>query len=323
MVRPPVTRALVTIEIAGELASDPKWHFQQVQVRLLSPEGEIPGVMLSSKSTWDGIEQVANGEVQLALINPSAPLTLALRGTGPFKQPIPLRGIAVIPSLDCFAFAVSRQTGITSLQQLRDQRYPLRVSVRSQRTHADHLLMGEVFGALGFSLDQIVSWGGQIRWDPGLPATERSAGLGDDTTRLDLVRRGELDALFDEGADSWVGPALDAEMQILSLDEPLVQKLEATGFRRSVITKNDYPKLEQDVLTLDFSGWPIYTHAEVPDSVITAFCAALEKRRDHILWQEEGPLPIERMVKDTPEAPLGIPLHPAAERFWRERGYLV
>jgi TRAP-type uncharacterized transport system substrate-binding protein len=28
------------------------------------------------------------------------------------------------------------------------------------------------------------------------------------------------------------------------------------------------------------------------------------------------------MCRDTIEGPLTIPLHPAAERFWRERGYL-
>jgi TRAP-type uncharacterized transport system substrate-binding protein len=33
-------------------------------------------------------------------------------------------------------------------------------------------------------------------------------------------------------------------------------------------------------------------------------------------------MPVERMVKDSPEGPLDIPLHPAAERFWKERGYL-
>jgi TRAP-type uncharacterized transport system substrate-binding protein len=32
--------------------------------------------------------------------------------------------------------------------------------------------------------------------------------------------------------------------------------------------------------------------------------------------------PLEQMVRDTPEGHLEVPLHAAAERFWRERGYL-
>jgi TRAP-type uncharacterized transport system substrate-binding protein len=29
------------------------------------------------------------------------------------------------------------------------------------------------------------------------------------------------------------------------------------------------------------------------------------------------------MCRDTPAGPLNIPLHPAAERFWRKLGYLA
>jgi TRAP-type uncharacterized transport system substrate-binding protein len=28
------------------------------------------------------------------------------------------------------------------------------------------------------------------------------------------------------------------------------------------------------------------------------------------------------MCRDTPEGPLDVPLHPGAERYWREAGYL-
>ena len=35
-----------------------------------------------------------------------------------------------------------------------------------------------------------------------------------------------------------------------------------------------------------------------------------------------GPVPLEIMCGDTPEAPLGVPLHPAAEAFWTQQGYL-
>jgi len=29
-----------------------------------------------------------------------------------------------------------------------------------------------------------------------------------------------------------------------------------------------------------------------------------------------GPLPLDRMCIDVSDAPMGVPLHPAAERFW-------
>ena len=55
----------------------------------------------------------------------------------------------------------------------------------------------------------------------------------------------------------------------------------------------------------------------------SAVWAALEARKDRLPpGTGEGPLPLDVMCKDTAEGPLGIPLHPAAERFWREQGYL-
>jgi hypothetical protein len=111
-------------------------------------------------------------------------------------------------------------------------------------------------------------------------------------------------------------------MRFLNLSEAHLKKIEALGFRRATISKALYPSLPEDVTTVDFSGWAVYTHENVPDHVITSFCKALVARKDRIPWEEPGPLPLERMCMDSPEGPLPVPLHPAAERFWREQGYL-
>ena len=58
------------------------------------------------------------------------------------------------------------------------------------------------------------------------------------------------------------------------------------------------------------------------DDLVKRICAALEARKHLIPWQGEGPLPLERMCRETQETPQVVPLHPAAEAFWRERGYL-
>jgi TRAP-type uncharacterized transport system substrate-binding protein len=320
--RPVVTRSKLVLEMASQLAADNNWPLQQANVTLRPQGGDAKPVVLFASDSYEAIDQVARGEVHLAIINPAEPLTLAVRGTGPFKEPIPLRAIAVIPSLDSYAFTVSERTGLTSLEDIRDQKFPLRVSLRGQRDHSNHFLEKVVLETLGFSLDDIVKWGGEVRYDPGLPNGVSTSGANYEVTRIDLAKRGDIDAIFDEAVNAWMGLALDAGFLALPLKEPVVDKLESMGFRRSLLKKERWPKLPADVLALDFSGWPIYTHANVSDEVISSFCAALEARKDHIPWQGEGPLPLERMCKDTPEGPLDIPLHPAAERFWAKCGYL-
>ena len=49
---------------------------------------------------------------------------------------------------------------------------------------------------------------------------------------------------------------------------------------------------------------------------------ALDARKHHIPWQGDGPLPVERMCVDAADTPLDVPLHPAAELYWRQCGYL-
>jgi TRAP-type uncharacterized transport system substrate-binding protein len=140
--------------------------------------------------------------------------------------------------------------------------------------------------------------------------------------RIGAMRRGEVDAIFDEGVSAWGNMALELGMNFLSLDEILLQRLEAAGLRRGLIERKNFPKLAADVATLDFSGWPIYTHRDTPDVLVADFCKALEASKDRIPWAQKAPLPLAQMVRDTPEGHLELPLHPAAEKFWRESGYL-
>ena len=306
-------RSRLVLEVASEMVDQTGWPNRQARVSL-RPQGAENWVLNMIASDGPAaIDQVARGEMQLAISNPAMYLALAVRGTGPFKAPIPLRAITVIPSPDQLAFAVTEKTGVDSLHEIRERRLPLRVSLRGQKDHALHPVVSEVLSAAGFSLGDIVSWGGEIRYDDGLPMRD---------SRMGAMQRGEVDMIIDEAVRGWANAGLEAGMRILPLDDFMLTKLEALGLRRAVMPVSRYPKLGKDLPTLDFSGFAVYTHADTPDAVITSICAALEARKERIGWQEPGPLPLERMCRDTADGPLVIPLHPAAERFWRELGYL-
>jgi hypothetical protein len=312
-VRRDATRSHLVLEVTSELVGRDEWAYRQARIDLREQGSAAWSVCLFGSDGPAVIDQVASGEVHVAMLNPAGPLALALRGKGPFSRPIPLRAITVIPSLDQLAFAVSERTGLRSLHEIRERRFPLRVSLRGQKDHYVHLVMKEVLAAAGFSLEDIISWGGQVRYDADLPNSP---------VRVGAVQRGEADAIFDEAVRSWLNLAVESGMRVLPLDEPLLLSLEDLGFRRGMISKDRFSALSNDVATLDFSGFPVFTNANTPDNIIRSFCAALKARRDKIPWDGDKPLPLENMCRDTPEGPLNIPLHPAAEQFWRECGYL-
>ena len=309
---PHTTRSRVMLEVASELVSRKDWPFLQVRIGLHEQGSDEWPVTLFASDSPATIDEVASGKVQIAIINPSMVLKMAGLGSGPFKEPLPLGAIAVLPSSDQIVFAVRREMKLTTVAEIRERRLPLRISLRKQVDHSLHVVVREALAAAGFSLDDVISWGGEIRYDAGMPYGPN---------RLGALHRGEIDAIFDEGANAWGNMALELGMTFLALDEILLQRLESIGLRRNVLDRKRFPKLTRDVPTLDFSGWLIYARRDAPDSLITAFCSALEACKDRIPWAEDAPLPLDQMARDSAEGHLEVPFHPAAERFWRERGY--
>jgi TRAP-type uncharacterized transport system substrate-binding protein len=311
---PITTRSKIVLEIASELVGY-DWSAMQAKV-LLKAQGRQASWALSlfGSGTLEGIDAVIKREADLAIVNPSTLLTLAYRGLGPYTSPQPVRLIAVIPSLDQFVFAVSHKTGLTTLEDIAARRYPLRVSIRGIPDHGVNVMLNDIAAAAGFSLADLRAWGGEVREEGSMPWP--------DGPKFQAMAKGELDAIFDEASDVWGDQALDAGMTMLPLAEATVRKLEAMGYRRALLRKSVFAKLPADVLTIDFSGWPIFVHAELAEQRVMQICKALEARKHLIPWQGDGPLPLERMCRDTPETPFDVPFHPAAQCFWQERGYL-
>lgn len=310
---PHTTRSRLMLEVASELVNRRDWPYLQARVSLREQGANGWPVTLFASDSPAAIWEVAAGKVQFAIINPSMILKMAALGSPPFTEPLPLRSIAVLPSSDQMLFAVTARTGLKSFTDIRERRFPLKVSLRGQSDHSLHVITKHVLSAAGCSLDDIVSWGGEVRYDAGM-------AYGDN--RIGAVQRNEIDAIFDEGASTWGNMALELGMTFLTLDEDLLRHLEEVGLRRGLIQQANFPKLADDVPTLDFSGWPIYTRWDTPDSLVIDFCRALEMSKDRIPWAQDSPLPLAQMVQDSAEGHLEVPLHPAAERFWRQRGYI-
>lgn len=309
-------RSRIVLEVAAELVAAPEQSMRQAKVLLRERgSGADWPLRLYGSSTIEGIHEVARGETLLAIVNPAAMLSLALHGSTPFETSVAVRQIAVIPSEDQLVLAVRPETGLARLEDIAAKQPKLRLALRGQPDHSIHYMLEGIVRAAGFSLADIERWGGAIRCEGAVPR----AG----TRKFEDIVSGKLDAVFDEGASSWLNAALDAGLAVLPLAEETMCKLEAQGYRRSVLRRSVYPGLAHDVLTIDFSGWPIFTRADAPDVLVRQICEALVARKHLMPWDGPGDLPIERMAREAPDTPQLVPPHPAAERFWRERGWMA
>ncbi len=263
------------------------------------------------------LKAVGEGKVSFGWINPSVAATLAYKGKGPFRKPLPLRTIAVFPSYDVIGLAVHESTGITSLTQIKKERVPLRLSTGTTtrvalQNNPTMFTVSTIMKAAGFTLADIRKWGGKIQAVSRPSHPDRRAAIED----------GSVNAVFDEGIKSWGQTALDHGLRYLPVEGETLKRLVAMGYRASVVPTSRFRGMAADVQTVDFSGWPMVVRADMPDDVAYALCQAIEARQAVMPTDNFKPLDIAQLCADDDEAPRGVPLHPGAERFYRERGYL-
>jgi len=244
-------------------------------------------------------------------------LTMAYRGKGPFGGRLPLRTIAVFPSYDVIGLAVHESTGITSLPQVKKERFPLRLSTsrvtqNALKGNATMFTVKAITEAAGFTLADIRRWGGKIY----------SLARPSDPARRSSIESATVNAVFDEGIKSWGQTAVDHGFRYLPVEGTILKRLVAMGYRPAVMAKSLFRGMPEDVRTVDFSGWPMVVRADMPDDVAYALCEAIERRKELMPTDNYKPLDIAQLCADDGEAPYDVPLHPGAARFYRERGYL-
>jgi hypothetical protein len=315
-------RSKLMLETVSHMVTDWDWPYRDATIDLKSGGDELGAFRLFGANHPSSIQQVFERKVDISIMNPSVILSMAHRGVGLYSKSMQVALIAVMPHYDQLGFAVTTKSGLTSLDDIREKRYPLRLSVRGSLDASTGLLVEKVLRVHGFGYDDIISWGGSISYDQPMPPQTPPGHL----SRMARVAQGELDAIFEEGVIIWVGGLPNIGMRLLEIDAARLAELVKVGFKPGRLEKAHYKWLEQDVQTVDFSGWPIYTRIDAPALLIRKFCEAMEARKDSIPWNwgpvKQKDLPLGRMVLDSPDTPVDIPFHPVAEEFWREAGYI-
>jgi TRAP-type uncharacterized transport system substrate-binding protein len=260
---------------------------------------------------------VAEGKYSMAWVNPSVLLAMACRGKGPFRKRLPLRAVAVFPSWDVMGFAVHESTGITSLAQIAREKIPLHLSTGRIPTNdlsasATMFTVSAVLKAAGFSLAQVRRWGGKIHEVP----------RPSDPSRRAAIASGTVNAIFDEGIKSWGQTALEHGFRYLPVDGKILKTLAPLGYRSAVLSSEHFEGLAEPIPTVDFSGWPMIVHKSMAKDVAYALCEAIEQRKDVFPTDNYKPLNMAQLCANDDEAPFDSPLHPGAQRFYRERGFL-
>ncbi len=268
----------------------------------------IPGSAFTLEPGQDGANaaRVQKGGVELGLVHSSIALA-ALNGTTPFDQRQPdVRAVMLIYADAPFHFIVDRRSGVTSLEQLREQRVPLRLSVNTRGSLME-LATLTTLEAYGLGYDDIREAGGSVQFRPFTPSYE-AMGRG----RIDAIG-GTVQVPSRHAVEAGRRITLD----VLPLSPEAVRFAnERLGTDPVTIPADAYAFLDHDVPT--FAGRVILiTHADVPADQVYRITQILHDELDQVRRAHRS---LSALTPETMPDVGGVPLHPGAERFYREMG---
>ena len=232
----------------------------------------------------------------------------AMNGEPPYKRKADkVRAIAGIFE-GKYTFIITKKTGITSFSDIKDKKYPLRVSTHKKGT-LHELLTRAIFEGYGFKLEDIEKWGGHI-FHLGFP--DSSA----------MVKDGNLDAFLASSVvphASIVDLGTVREIRHLSINDRVAELVNKKfGTIRSVIAKGTYSFEDSDVPTIG-SILLLIASTDLPDDVAYSTAKALHKNLDYL----HG---FHRALKDASGDSLvevgAVPLHPGAEQYYKDAGLI-
>jgi hypothetical protein len=206
-----------------------------------------------------------------------------------------LRAIARIEHPHYLMVAARRETFITDLAQIRQRRMPVRILTDGREPAIS------VLNHYSLEENELRTWGGSLVGPESRDAFDV------------IIFRGYLGNSPESNIIYEVTQKFD--LRFFALPEPLIVRL-----------LRDFPELpigyvrgvDSALPTVARSGQIIYGRADMPDDFAYALTRALDENRRAFQWSHlqfhYDPGTVWRTH--------GVPLHPAAERYYRERGYM-
>lgn len=283
-------------------------------IRVEYPDWNIASLAPGSEARI--IEKRIEGEADYFLTLTPRPMEIEI--FGPLNPEIDYEEAtaysAVMPtSPTYFHFFALSETGLTSIRDIVDQRYPFKVGFGYGATM---VLFSKILEHYGTSLAEAEGWGAKQEILV-IPTPEGAEAL--QAGRIDIGI-----GLSGMPSPPYMGVTFD--LKILPIDDPgLIEMLEELGFYEAIIPAGTYPFVTEDIPTVAKSEF-LAVRPDMPEDIVYYTLKALFNHKDILIAAHAD---FETQL--TPDAiaasvaisqRTGVPLHPGALKFYREMGWL-
>lgn len=277
------------------------------------PEGSLVDVETTSPGGVGAPVIVERGKCDIILGN-AAPAKWAydegILGSKPTKN---VRSIAGGMGNDfvnvLFTQAFVDKTGIKTVEEVIEKKYPVRIAIKANGAFGE-MACNKVLQVLGVDYNTVKSWGGSV------------TQTGSDAI-VSLLKDGKADMTIDHvgaGQSATTELCMTTSMFFPQLSEETRKKMNDEGFANAVIAANTWRGQTQEVQSVG-SPQVILCSATLEDDLVyvltKAVCEGKEKMaKANATLASFDPATAHDILKT------GAPLHPGAERYYKEMGYI-
>jgi TRAP transporter TAXI family solute receptor len=277
-----------------------------------------PGSSVSFKpnSPGGGVLAIAEGQADFTATATGTEIKLANEGTAPFQKPLKGKFSYVMQLYDnqylhfLMTKAWAEANGIKSWEDIAAKKPRMRLAIN--RPDNPQTTIGgpyEVMKAAGFTIADVEKWGG-------------SYVLGNSQIGLDAITDGKADVFMNARN---LGDALVKDIagkrELLWIDgNPAMIEKAAAVFsnRMDMVPKDTYPFMAKDYPTVRM--WvSLLAGAHVPDEIVYKYVKAIAENEGRV-QAIGGSLKTSFTVRKMATNPAGLPYHPGALRYYREKG---
>ena len=258
--------------------------------------------------------RVNTGESEIALTTTGKD-KLAFEGKYPYETPhTNIRSIGASFGDIFIHVLVPKDSKINVLDDIWKNKMKVRIGVAPVGS-GDEQALRDILAFYGYTFDDIKKWGGEVFF----------AGYAD---AVNLYKDRHIDLSYTHlspSASAVIDMATSRPSKLIPLSEEVVRKLsEQYGFfpiesQNTFILKEKYPDLaEKDILTGGY-GTQIIVNKDVDEEVVYKITKTLCENVDRLIQiivsaKDFDPKLAWKFVT--------VPLHPGAERYYREMGYI-
>lgn len=278
------------------------------------PEGSVIDVQPTSPGGMGAPYLFADGLADIAFIN-GAPAKWAYE-TGtlekePTQEYVGLAGsLSAVSAVNFMTKDFRDEHGVTTIEEVIEQKLPIRIGC-SPKGSMDEKIVEMLLNHLGVTYDDIKSWGGDV-----------IHGGGSDLSAL--VKDGKLDMILDHTSaqsSTMVEIAMTSDVVFTQWTDETLDWFETQGFERVVLPANSFNGQTEDIIN---AGTPdcIYVAKTMSDDVAYQLTKAMCEQRDYLVAQYSSLEQFDPATAWMPEKLGDVPLHPGAEKYYKEIGYM-